>query len=453
MNQTSTPPATATAAATSAATAIEIVERPEPERATLLPTTSVIERLMTISNAVAKCAMFSIRKPEEAFARLLLGWEHGLGPMTALSEIDIIDGKPALNARTQVAIVRLRKVGNIEVVSADMTGAVVRVTRADWPAERSELVSFTVEDAVRAGKMMFKGNLALATKPGSGWAKTPVAMFIARAQTTGAKRYFQEIFCGLPYTPDELDADVDDARRPITTTFENVPPPWSRPAETNETNEATNGAGLAGPAVQGVTVVQDAANSTTSVVEPAAPISAGIAADEPKPGPGPTVPLTSEPAETGPAAYSQPLSTDEQQAQARSLVASLSMSQSDWKTLMASHSVTSFKDLRKDAAESVLRFLDRLRQIGILRKHANGGGVSDEQWARALAKRGVSRAVELKVEQVEEIYSKLYQEVTPFKRQEIGIDPVSSGPTPNPSGLASQSDPLNRPAPREPAAA
>ena len=71
MNQTSPPPATATSTATSAATAIEIVERPDAERATLLPTTSVIERLMTISNAVAKCAMFSIRKPEEAFARLL----------------------------------------------------------------------------------------------------------------------------------------------------------------------------------------------------------------------------------------------------------------------------------------------------------------------------------------------------------------------------------------------
>lgn len=87
-------------------------------------------------------------KPSACLAAIYYGRELGLGPMTSLSEVAIIDGSPSPSARILLNL--YRKSGHaLEVVRADEEQVTVKGTRGD-SGETLE-VSFTLDDAERAG--------------------------------------------------------------------------------------------------------------------------------------------------------------------------------------------------------------------------------------------------------------------------------------------------------------
>ena len=351
---------------------------PEGERATLLPSTNMLERLMFISNAIARSAMplpKNCRTPESIFAKLLIGWEHGLGPMTSLHEIHIIEGRASLPSAIKVAIVRQRGLGRIDVKTATATECVVEVKRSDWKKGEWKEVRFTWDEAVQAG-LTGKDN----------WRKYPRSMLVARCCDLAVHTYFQEVFTGLPYSPDELGVETDEAGRPLTVEFEKpMAPATPVPA--------------AGPVPQ-----------ATPTPPPEAPAA-------------PAVPAATPVAPTATATQADPNVTPTAE-NARAL--------GDRLKIERQHRFDLFGRFDQDLSLYVnhLLTIDELRRV---RVHV---GVDDFQYGCALDHRGVDRDYLLTTQQAREMIDKLYEHLTPSDRAVFGQAGTQNPPTPASAGPA-----------------
>lgn len=140
----------------------------------------------------------------QAVVKIVAGEELGYGPMTAMSGIHIIEGKPSLSANLLAACVKRHPKYDYRVVSIDDTAAELRFLEDGEELGGSK---FTIEQAQRAGLV----------KPNSGWAKYPEAMLFARALSQGVRWHCPDVTAGQPaYTPEELGADVDERGEVVT---------------------------------------------------------------------------------------------------------------------------------------------------------------------------------------------------------------------------------------------
>ena len=120
----------------------------------------------------------------------------GVHPMTAVTGIAVINGKPTASAQLIGGLVR-RAGHKLRVESTD-TKAVATIIRADDP-DYAFRVEWTMDRAKKAGL------------GGRGpWQQYPAAMLAARAITEVARMAAPEALFGIIYTPEELGADVDD---------------------------------------------------------------------------------------------------------------------------------------------------------------------------------------------------------------------------------------------------
>lgn len=130
-------------------------------------------------------------KPAAVAAAMLAGREMGIGPMTALQNIHVIQGKPGQSALLMRALV-LAKGHHIEYVEVTDSRAVVRGRRAnedDWTE-----VEFTAEQA-RKAKIDLGGY--------------PQDKLVARATARLCRRKFADVISGMAYSLEELqDGDA-----------------------------------------------------------------------------------------------------------------------------------------------------------------------------------------------------------------------------------------------------
>ena len=122
------------------------------------------------------------------FAIILLGKERGIPPMTALQNIQIIDGKPSYSSALLLGLAKKEGIP-YEVLLRTIKGARIKFTGTDGMEFIGE---FHEEDAKRAG-LLSKTN----------WTKYPADMYFWRAVSIGLKVVAPDIFSGV-YTPDEL---------------------------------------------------------------------------------------------------------------------------------------------------------------------------------------------------------------------------------------------------------
>ena len=186
-----------------------------PSAAGLIPTQRELNSMMRIANSIAATKVFGM-SAELAFCKILAGRELGLPPMAAVHEIECYDGKLALGAKGKVAVVRSRGLGSIDVVESTVQHAAVEFRRADWPenAPVRRLV-FTIEEAAAAG-LTKKDN----------WRKYARSMLAHRATDVVCNLHFQDVFSGVPYSPDQLGADTDEDGHVV----EAVTPGWIKAA-------------------------------------------------------------------------------------------------------------------------------------------------------------------------------------------------------------------------------
>jgi len=404
----------------------EIVPVPvAPTATTPLPTAEELTVCTAIANAMVKGGVQlpkDARSADAVLIKMLIGREHGLPPMAALTEIDLIEGKACLNARTKVAIVRRRGLGNIELVESTNPTATVTVTRADWPPDRQERVTWTIEDANKA-QLLTKTN----------WRRYPRAMLAARAESEACTKYFQEVFLGLPHTADELGYETDEAGRVLqallTPASGPAPSPFTPATIDAQAEPPITPAGdldaPAGEAVAGTRTppwtrspASPAPAVTTAPKADGAPVSDGKAA---------TADTAPPPAKGAKLDLPAPAATMTSCEQAKHYIRTLGIDQPTWRRIIATYGAESFVALSPLQQSQLLEWLDRLRVIRILRAWL---GLRPEQWSAALAKRGVSSEYDLRRSDVEAIHEKLWNLTTPFDRQSLGLESAeaSTGP-------------------------
>lgn len=120
----------------------------------------------------------------------------GVHPMTAVTGIAVINGRPTASAQLIGGLVR--RAGHKLRVEASDTKATAVIVRADDP-DFEFRAEWTIERAKKAG-LGERGP----------WKQYPAAMLTARAITEVARMAAPEALFGIIYTAEELGADVSD---------------------------------------------------------------------------------------------------------------------------------------------------------------------------------------------------------------------------------------------------
>lgn len=138
----------------------------------------------------------TVRTPEQAVAIMMKGREIGVPAMQAFSQINIIQGKPAVSAELQLALIyRAHPNAKIEFEKLDIDGCVILAARPNGKLQRFE---FNEADA-KAAQLTGKDN----------WKKYPRAMYRSRCVSEMARSLFPDAIMGCSYTPEELGANVN----------------------------------------------------------------------------------------------------------------------------------------------------------------------------------------------------------------------------------------------------
>ncbi len=161
-----------------------------------------------------------------------------VAPVTAITGMHVIDGKPSASAGLISALIRraghkfrVWTEGNLDDLTIKAVATLIRVDdpdytyRADW----------TLQDAERAELLTFvDGRIHSRTERGkrTQWEKYPAAMLKARVITEIGREAAEDALMGVHYTPEELGAEVNDAGEPVTPDdLPTPPPPAAQPSQ------------------------------------------------------------------------------------------------------------------------------------------------------------------------------------------------------------------------------
>ena len=159
----------------------------------------VLAEAAELAHAIANTSFVktSMRGDEAAItAAILYGDEVGMTPMQSLAKIDVIDGRPALAAEAQRALIQA---AGHEIWFEDMTITRVTVAGRRHGSDQVGRVTWTMDDAKRAG-LNGKRN----------WRTYPRAMLIARASAELARTLFADAIGGLAATEELDDGDTTE---------------------------------------------------------------------------------------------------------------------------------------------------------------------------------------------------------------------------------------------------
>ena len=160
-----------------------------------------------LGTAMAQTAMVPKHfqgKPGDCAAAILYGAELGLNAIQSLQNIMVINGKPGIEARTMVALVKKRGY-RIETVESGPESVTVRGTA---PSGETETSTWTMARATTAG---FTSN--------SLYKKIPEQMLYAKAATEVCRKLAPDVLLGMPYSVEEMRLE------PIQAKAERVPAP------------------------------------------------------------------------------------------------------------------------------------------------------------------------------------------------------------------------------------
>jgi len=163
--------------------------------------------LASLALSAAQSGFYGAKNKEQALMLMIAGKDLGLSYAQALRAFHIIEGRPSLSADGMVAVCLNHpdKCEYFITVESTDTIAIVETKRRGHP--KPQRMSFSLEDAKRAG-LFGRGN----------WAKYPAAMLRARAKSSLARDVYADLLLGI-YDPDETE---DRARARNTGPVEGV---------------------------------------------------------------------------------------------------------------------------------------------------------------------------------------------------------------------------------------
>ncbi|MDP2158643.1 MAG: hypothetical protein Q8K68_13160 [Nitrospirota bacterium] len=137
-----------------------------------------------------------IQTKAQAVAKIFLGRELGLPPVTSLQQIYLVQGRLMLSGQLIASLINRSNRYRYEIVSHNETECKLQFYRDEKPAYLS---AFTSQDAKRAG----------IDRADSGWAKYPRAMLFNRAISQGAKIVCPELLGGAETLEDAGYEEVE----------------------------------------------------------------------------------------------------------------------------------------------------------------------------------------------------------------------------------------------------
>ncbi len=129
---------------------------------------------------------------QDMYAATLYGRELGIGPMTSIYMLFLVNGQASMLGQLMLALVW--KAGHkINITIGETESTVHCFRRIDGEFVEVGDVTFTIEDAARAD-LLDKGT----------YEKFPRHMLTWRAVSMAARLYYPDVITGIGYIPDEL---------------------------------------------------------------------------------------------------------------------------------------------------------------------------------------------------------------------------------------------------------
>lgn len=189
----------------------------------IIPVGQELEAMHSIVDELLKSGLYKQKKGEgyvalthaEAFAKVLFGWEIGIGAAQSMSAINIMQGKLSMSAALMTGL--MTRAGYNWITLAHNDDECTLLIRN---ADKEELgkVTFTYKQAVDAGLPSKNAN----------WKTYRLDMLFARCISAAARRYASAVFGGNSvYTPEELGGD--DASPNKSTQSHREPEPTPEP--------------------------------------------------------------------------------------------------------------------------------------------------------------------------------------------------------------------------------
>ena len=177
---------------------VVVIEGEVEEESTALIVTESPDALLAKASILLRSGFLPphIRRPEQAVAIMLRGKELGIGPMEALSSINMIQGK--VSSSTQLMLALIYRSGLLEDITMNEGDpSVCIMTRKGMQPHKVEF------GTARARQMGLMGK--------DNYRKFPEVMFMWRAIAICARRVFPDVI-GAIYTPDELGLELNSDR-------------------------------------------------------------------------------------------------------------------------------------------------------------------------------------------------------------------------------------------------
>lgn len=153
--------------------------------------------IIQLGGILAASGYFQDAKSEaQAVAKLIAGREWGIGPMSSMTGIHVIQGKPTMGAGLIAS--QIKRSGKYDFRVAEITDQACEIVFYQFSMMAKEEIGrsrFTMEEARKAQVK----NLD----------KFPRNMLYARAMSNGARWFCPDAFTGPVYTPEELGATVE----------------------------------------------------------------------------------------------------------------------------------------------------------------------------------------------------------------------------------------------------
>lgn len=132
-------------------------------------------------------------KPEEAAVRMLAGRSVGIDPMSSLAAFYEVHNRPALYARTMVAIAQAQghQIQRVEATDESVTYKARRRGESEW-----QLFTWTMARANQAGyttNVKYKSN--------------PIEMLSAKASAEAVRTIAADALLGMPYSVEDLQLE------------------------------------------------------------------------------------------------------------------------------------------------------------------------------------------------------------------------------------------------------
>lgn len=135
----------------------------------------------------------SLARPEQVIFTIMAGKELGMGPMWAVQNLQIVDGKVSAKAEAMMALVFKNCPGaQIDFIQNDAAACRLEASR---PGCKPQPFGFSMDDA-KLARLDGKDN----------WKKYPRAMLRSRAVSEMCRALFPEAIAGISsYTPEEIE--------------------------------------------------------------------------------------------------------------------------------------------------------------------------------------------------------------------------------------------------------